>query len=87
MQSIQMASDSIPIDFLCESNICYIYIPDANTQESIDRILAIQYSYSIRVVSTVYNGYSDIAGDINLRPNYHYNHYITISNKFCMAYM
>ena len=21
-----------------------------------------------------------------LRPNYHYNHYITISNKFCMGY-
>ena len=47
-----MASDIIPINFLCESNICYINIPDANTQESIDRILAIQYSYSIRAVST-----------------------------------
>ena len=47
-----MASDTIPIHFLCESNICYIYIPDANTQESIYRILAIQYSYSIRAVST-----------------------------------
>ena len=47
-----MASDTIPIHFLCELNICYIYIPDANTQESIDRILAIQYSYSFRAVST-----------------------------------
>ena len=43
-----MAFDTIPIHFLCESNICYEYILDANTQEiTIVRILAIQYSYSI----------------------------------------
>ena len=48
-----MASDTIPIHLLCELNICYIYIPDANTQEIIDQILAMQYSYSIRAVSTV----------------------------------
>ena len=36
---------------------------------------------------TVYNGYSDIAGGMNFAAKFHYNHYITISNKLYMAYM
>ena len=50
-------------------------------------MLRYSYVYETNMLNTVYNGYSDIAGGINLRPNYHYSHYISISNKFCMAYM
>ena len=36
---------------------------------------------NILLYCTVYNGYSDIAGGMNLRPNYHYNHY-TVYNGY-----
>ena len=47
-----MAFDTIPTHSLCESNISYIYTPEANTEEIIDGISAIQYSFSIQAVIT-----------------------------------
>ena len=49
-----------------------------------------QISKSTKIRNNVLQYIMDIVislGAYDLRPNYHYNHYITISNKFCMANM